>query len=111
MQLQHVSLVVALVLCNVRACAAAALPLNLCDPAGTWFSTNDRGRHQPLTVIKNVAALPGCPDTQLVDQSYIASALHAWQNDSLCLYRNGRYGGLFEVLLLFCCCCCCCCRG
>ena len=64
--------------------------VDLCEPAGTWFSANDLGRHQPLTVKHSAAALSGCPDQQQVHQSYLASALHAWQNDSLCLYRNGR---------------------
>jgi hypothetical protein len=75
------------------ATATAALLLSpSCDPAGTWFSTHDHGRHQPLMVQQSAAALPGCPDTQLVRKSYLASASHAWQNDSLCLYRNGRCG-------------------
>ena len=69
------------------ACAVAAVPL--CEPAGTWYSTDDNSRHQPLSVVQNDDAREGCPDTELVHQSYLASAAHAWQNDSLCIYQNG----------------------
>ena len=83
----HFSALTCTVAASMTCAVAAAAPL--CEPAGTWFSTDDDSRHQPLTVVRNDESRKGCPDTQLVHQSYLASALHAWQNDSLCIYQNG----------------------